>query len=104
VVHVLDLRHPVVALERDGVETALLAHDRERRRQAREALHRGVRPHELVVVEDHRAVDIPHRHYGFGEIAARPRGRCPLLGAHRVGVDVLVREALTSLAIRQYGR
>jgi hypothetical protein len=38
------------------------------------------------------------------KIAARPRGRCPLLGAHRVGVDVLAREALTSLAIRQYGR
>ena len=50
-VDVVDRLDPVVLLQRDGVEPAVLAHHRERRLQARERLDGRAGADELVVVE-----------------------------------------------------
>lgn len=71
-VDVVDLFDPVVLLQRHVVEAAHLADAVERGLQLGQALHRGVGPHVLVVVENDQTVLVAHRHHRLGEVAARP--------------------------------
>ena len=85
---------PVVLLQRDGVEAAVLAHHRERRLEARERLDGRAGADELVVVEHDVVVEVEHRDDRLGEAALGLRGRGALLRADGVGVDVVAGEAL----------
>ena len=91
---VVDRLDPVVLLQRDGVEAAVLAHHRERRLELPERLHRRARTDELVVVEHDVVVDVQHRHDRVREPALGLRGRGAVLGADGVGIDVVAAEAL----------
>ena len=76
---------PVVLLQRDGVEAAVLAHHRERRLEAGERLDGRAGADELVVVEHDVVVDVEHRDDASsrsGPRPARPR-RAPASGRRR---------------------
>jgi hypothetical protein len=90
----VDLLDPVVLLERDRVESAHLAHHRERRLQLAERRDRRAAPDELIVVEHVVLVDVTNRDHRAVELARVLGGRGELLRARRVCVDVLAAEAL----------
>ncbi len=92
-VDVVDLLHPVVLLQGDGVEATLLAHRGEGRLEAGEGLDGRAGPHVLVTVEDDEAVAVAHGHHGPLEAAVLPRGRGELLRPRGEGVDVAAGEA-----------
>ena len=93
-VDVVDALDPVVLLQRDGVEAAVLAHHRERRLEAGERLDGRAGADELVAVEHDVVVEVEHRDDRVGEAALGLRGRGALLRADGVGVDVVAGEAL----------
>ena len=90
VVHLLDLR---VALDGDGVE-AHLAIGGEGGVQGGQALHRGLGPHVLVMVEERQAELVLHRQDRFLETALAPGLGGALLAFHGEGVDVRAGEAV----------
>jgi hypothetical protein len=94
VVDVVDLLHPVVLLQRHGVEAAEFADVGEGGLELREGVGGGAGPQVLVVVEDGEAGAVLHRHDGPLEAALLPRRGRPLLGEGRVLVDVAAGEAL----------
>src|SRR6185312_5273298 len=93
-VHVVDLLHPVVLLQGDGVEPAVLPHGSEGGAQPGEGLHGGAAADVLVVVQDDQAVLVADRDDGPGEVAFVPRVGGTLLGPGGEGVHVPAGEAL----------
>ena len=91
VVDRLDLR---IALDRHRVEARHLAHLHEGRIELRQRLHRRGRAHVLVLGQDGEAVDVLDRHHRILEAALVPGLAGALLALHRIGVDVVAREAV----------
>ena len=93
-VHVVDLLDFRMALDGDGVEAAHLAGHGEGRVERASACMSVVGPHMLVMVEDGQAVLVLHRHDRVLEVALLPGLGRALLALHRIGVDVVAREAV----------
>ncbi len=91
---VVDLLDPVVLLQRHRVEAAHLTHHLERRLEPAERFDSRARTNELVVVEDDVVVDVLDGDDAVRETAIGLRCGSLLLGARRVGVDVVAAEVL----------
>ena len=76
------------------VEAGLVADHRKGGVQPGQALHAGVRPHGLVVVQYHVPHVVADGHDGAVEVALRPGCGCAVLTGNRIGVDVLAAETV----------
>ena len=92
-VDMLDRFHIRMRLDGDGIETAHLTHHHEGRIERSQRLHVGAGPHVLVLVQNGKAVNVLDRRDGFGEAAVLPACLRALLAFHRIGVDIVAREA-----------
>src|SRR5690606_32846116 len=90
--HVIDVLKFGVTLPEHGIESQR-ADLFERRLQGAEGLHRGLRPHMLVMVKNGDTF-VPDRDDRFREPAFRPRGVRAALTFKREGIDVATAEAV----------
>ena len=81
-----------MGLNRDRIESALLAHRHEGCLQCAERLHVGSRTHVLVAGEERQAINVPHRHDRTVEAPGLPGCCRPLLALDRVSVDIVARK------------